>query len=89
MKQQLKNLKTFESFKEDLNEEREFSEEKREELADIGKALPDGSFPIVTKQDLKNAIKSYGRSKNPEKAKKHIKKRAKQLGFTELIPENW
>jgi len=52
-------------------------------------ALPDGSFPIVTKKDLENAIKSYGRSKDKEKAKKHIKKRAKELGHTDLLPDTF
>jgi len=51
--------------------------------------MPDGSFPIVTLQDLKNAIKAHGRAKNPEAAKAHIKKRARALGHTELIPKNW
>jgi len=69
--------------------ERAFTEKKREKLGDTGKALPDGLFPIVTVQDLKNAIKTHGRAKNPAAAKAHIKKRAKALGQTKLIPENW
>ena len=51
--------------------------------------MPDGSFPIANVQDLKNAIKSVGRSKNPAAAKAHIKKRAKALGNTKLLPEDW
>lgn len=68
---------------------REFSQEEREELAKEGKALPDGSFPIVTREDLENAIQAIGRAKDPDKAKAHIKKRARELGLTELIPEEW
>jgi hypothetical protein len=68
--------------------ERDFSTE-REKLADEGKALPDGSYPIVNKQDLKNAISTYGLGKNHAKAKAHIIKRAKALGASDLIPENW
>jgi hypothetical protein len=78
---------------ETLNEgelnEKVFSDEKREELAKSGKAMKDGSFPIENKKDLKNAIKAIGRAKNPEAAKTHIKKRAKALGATDLLPEDW
>ena len=69
--------------------EREFSEEEREKDAKKGYALPDGSFPIESAQDLKNAIKAHGRAKDPEAAKAHIKKRAKALGQEDLIPEEW
>ncbi len=75
-----------------LNEftnEKEFSEEEREKLADKGIALPDGSYPIETLHDLKNAIQAVGRAKDYEKAKKHIIKRAKALGKTDELPEDW
>lgn len=68
---------------------REFSQEERERLAEKGHALPDGSFPIVTREDLENAIQAIGRAKDPDKAKRHIKKRARGLGLEELIPEEW
>lgn len=68
---------------------REFSEEERRELAEKGHALPDGSYPIVTREDLENAIQAIGRAKDPDAAKRHIEKRAKDLGLTELIPEEW
>jgi hypothetical protein len=68
---------------------REFSEEERKKLADEGKALPDGSFPIVNEEDLKNAIHAYGRASDKAKAKKHIIARAKALGLTHLLPEDW
>lgn len=70
-------------------EEREFSAEKRRELADEGKALPDGSFPIVTRADLQNAVSAFGRGGHPILAKKHIIKRAKELGATDALPEDW
>jgi hypothetical protein len=63
--------------------------EHREKLAKKGKALPGGGFPIVTVDDLKNAIQAVGRAKDPAKAKAHIKKMAAKLGRTDLIPENW
>ena len=69
--------------------DKEFGEDERDKLAKEGKALPDGSFPIVTEQDLKNAIHAYGRAKDKEKAKSHIEKRAKEMGLTKLIPDNW
>lgn len=68
---------------------REFSEDERKRLAEQGSAMPDGSFPIVTEEDLKNAIQAIGRAKDPEAAKRHIRKRAKALGLEELIPEEW
>jgi hypothetical protein len=40
---------------------RDFSPDKRKELAKEGKALPDGSFPIETVADLENAIRAVGR----------------------------
>lgn len=68
---------------------REFSQEERERLASEGKAMPDGSYPIVTREDLENAIQAIGRAKDPDAAKRHIKKRARALGLEELIPEQW
>lgn len=68
---------------------REFSQEERERLASQGKAMPDGSYPIVTREDLENAIQAIGRAKNPDAARRHIKKRAAALGLSELIPEEW
>lgn len=68
---------------------RKFSDEKRQELADKGHALPDGSFPIENETDLENAIQAYGRAKDKEKAKKHIIRRAKELGATDKLPEDW
>lgn len=68
---------------------REFSEDERKRLAGEGKAMPDGSFPIVTEEDLRNAIQAIGRAKDPEAAKRHIRKRARALDLEELIPEEW
>lgn len=68
---------------------RDVSKEERDRLADEGKAMDDGSFPIANEDDLKNAIQAIGRAKDPEAAKRHIKKRAKALGKEDLIPEEW
>jgi len=68
---------------------RAFSDEKRNEMAQAGSALPDGSYPIASEGDLKNAIQAFGRAKNKDEAKRHIMKRAKALGLSTLIPANW
>ena len=68
---------------------REFSDKEREHLADTGAAESDGSYPIKNEQDLKNAIRAYGRSKNKAKTKAHIKSRAAALGLSHLIPDSW
>lgn len=72
----------------DLNK-KDYTDKERADLADKGQALPDGSFPIKTVADLKNAIHSFGRAKDPAKVKSHIKARAKALGRTDLIPDTW
>ncbi len=75
---------------EDQEEERkDFSTDKRKQLAKSGAALPDGSFPIVTVQDLQNAISAFGRASDKAAAKAHIIKRAKALGRSDLIPDDW
>ncbi len=68
---------------------KEFSDDKRKELAGTGAALPDGSFPIENKGDLANAIKAYGRAADKAKAKAHIISRAKTLGASDMIPDDW
>ena len=65
------------------------SPEERQELAEIGSAMPDGSYPIRNEEDLKNAIQAYGRAKDKDAAKQHIIERAIDLGLTELLPEQW
>ena len=68
---------------------RAYSDDQREEMAKEGMALPDGSYPIRDEADLRNAIQAYGRAKDKEKAKRHIMKRAMDLGKEDLIPMNW
>jgi phage head maturation protease/pterin-4a-carbinolamine dehydratase len=66
-----------------------FGTRRREELAKRGYAMPDGSFPITTKEHLKSAIRLAGNAKDSEAAKLHIKKRAKALGCADMIPDSW
>lgn len=68
---------------------RAFSEETRMSMAKEGTAMPDGSYPISSEEDLKNAIQAYGRAKDKEATKRHIMKRAKDMGKESLIPSNW
>ena len=67
------------------------SRDEREAMAKKGEAMPDGSFPVRNVEDLKNAISSYGRSKEADRAKvrKHIQKRANALKVRHMIPEEW
>jgi hypothetical protein len=67
------------------------SRDERMKLAEEGKALDDGSYPIRDVEDLKNAIQAYGRSKESDRAKvrKHIEKRARKLNVRHLVPEEW
>ena len=68
---------------------RDVSPEERKKLAGKNQAMPDGSYPIASVQDLRNAIQAIGRAKDPAAVKAHIKARARALGHPELIPDNW
>lgn len=70
-------------------EKREFTDAERKDMAEAGTALPDGSYPIKTVGDLKNAIQSFGRAKDKAKVKEHIIARAKAMGKESMIPEDW
>ena len=72
-----------------IAEFRDISADERKRLAEEGEALPDGSFPIANVEDLRNAIQSIGRASDPEEAKAHIRKRARELDQEDLIPEDW
>jgi hypothetical protein len=70
-------------------EKRDYNMAARERMAESGAAMPDGSFPISNRTDLMNAIRSIGRASNPAAAKQHIKRRARALGLTDMLPEGW
>ena len=67
----------------------DFNTMQRRRLAARNQAMSDGGFPIRNVSDLKNAIQAYGRAKNKPAVKAWIKKRARQLGREDLLPENW
>ena len=68
---------------------RAFSDEAREDMAKEGTAMEDGSFPIASEEDLRNAIMAHGRAKDVEAAKRHIMKQAKAMGKEDMIPAEW
>ena len=68
---------------------RAFSDDKRQEMAQEGTAMDDGSFPIASEADLRNAIMAHGRAKDVEAAKRHIMKQAKAMGKENMIPTEW
>ncbi|MER5694950.1 hypothetical protein ABT088_25260 [Streptomyces mirabilis] len=62
---------------------------RRKEAAS-GAAMPDGSYPIKTKADLRKAIRAVGRGGTEhDKIRKHIITRAKALGLEAMVPKNW
>lgn len=67
----------------------ELDTKERRRLAEQGKALPDGSFPIRNREDLKDAIQSFGRAKDKAEAKRWIKRRARELDAEKELPEDW
>lgn len=73
----------------DSGNKTKFTEEERKKLAEEGLALPDGSFPIRNKQDLKDAIKAIGLARSYDKTKKWIIKRARELNAIDELPESW
>jgi hypothetical protein len=68
---------------------RNYTTSARKRLADKGEALPDGSYPIATVSDLKNAVSAYGRAKDKDLVRRHIRRRARALGRTDLLPQSW
>ena len=66
-----------------------FTEEQRMNLAKNGEAMPDGSFPIRNRSDLKNAIGLAGRADDPVKARAWIMKRARELHAEDMLPDDW
>ncbi|MFB8182626.1 hypothetical protein ACFC8N_42885 [Streptomyces sp. NPDC055966] len=62
----------------------------RKRMASSGAAMSDGSYPIADRADLENAIHAVGRGGADHDAiRRHIVARAKALGATSMIPDNW
>ena len=73
----------------EISLKRAFSEETRQQMAEAGEAMEDGSFPIAGEEDLRNAIMAHGRAKDIPAAKRFIMKRAMELGMEKMIPAEW
>ena len=59
-------------------------------MAAGGQAMADGSYPVKDSEDLDNAIHAVGRGgADHDSIRKHIMNRAKALGASSKIPENW
>jgi hypothetical protein len=67
---------------------RAFSDKEREAAAKKGHALPDGSYPIKSHKDVKNAVKLFGH-KPTATTKKHIIRNARRVGAVHLLPDKW
>ncbi|MDE3075596.1 MAG: hypothetical protein KGJ86_09210, partial [Chloroflexota bacterium] len=53
-------------------------------------AMEDGSYPVKDEEDLKNAIRAVGRGGSSHNAiRRHVVSRAKSLGKSSMIPDNW
>ena len=88
---QIQNTKKFDEplGEEEIMEKRDYSPSARRRMAANGEAMKDGSFPIANGGDLQNAIQSVGRAANYAAAKRHIIRRARALGLTDMLPEEW
>lgn len=64
--------------------------EARREAAVKGWALPDGSYPIADREDVRDAVLSFGRSREDRaEVKQHIIERARALNSIDELPEKW
>lgn len=71
---------------------RTFSAEQRRQAAASGAAMPGGRYPIENGEDLHNALILFrsGHGKGSREAiRQHIMRRAKALGLTSQLPEDW
>jgi hypothetical protein len=68
---------------------RDYNAKQRRVMSGRGQAMPDGSYPIADKADLQNAVQAFGRAKNPNAVKRHIITRARALGLSDMLPEEW
>lgn len=75
-------------------DEAKYSADDMKALLSKGHAMKNASgqpsYPIADLSDLKKAIRAVGRGKSSHDAiRRHIIKRAKALGASDLIPDNW
>jgi Tfp pilus assembly protein PilF len=65
-----------------------YSKEALEDLVKDGMAMEDGSYPIVSTEDLENAVIAALHEKSQD-IKDHIIKRATEMDQVDLLPELW
>lgn len=70
-------------------QKRDFSAAARRAAASRGTAMPDGSFPIESEEDLHNAVRLAAQAKDPDSARRHIISRARAMGMLSAIPQSW
>ena len=80
---------TFEVVKGGLAEKRAFAAAERAKDARSGVAMPDGSYPIKSVEDVENAVRDYYRSGEKPEIKAHIIARAKAIGAENALPKDW
>lgn len=84
---------TVEPVTEEAPTEAYSADQKRDALAKgqaMKNASGDPSYPIKSKSDLRKAIKAVGRGgADHDKIRAHIVARAKALGLSSMIPDNW
>src|SRR5262249_50896293 len=67
-----------------------YDAEQLRQMAANGEAMKDGSYPIGDAEDLQNAIDAVGRGgADHDTIRAHIIRRAKALGKSSMIPDNW
>lgn len=67
--------------------DKQFTAAQRERLAESGEAMRDGSFPIRNRSDLMNAIQAFGRADDKPAVARHIQRRARALGLSDMLPD--
>lgn len=67
-----------------------YNADDRKRMAGTGAAMDDGSYPIADREDLTRAVRAVGRGGAGHDAiRRHIISRAKSLGASAEIPDNW
>lgn len=69
--------------------DREFTDRERKRLVKNGYALPDGSFPVETEEDLKAGLKALKTATDKPAVRRHLIKRARELALTNALPKKW
>jgi hypothetical protein len=54
-----------------------------------GHAMPDGSYPVRDRAELGKAIQAIGRASDRGKVMAYLKRRARELGATAMLPDSW